>query len=249
MRYSIIIPTLDEAATLPTTLARLGAALKGCAPYELIVADGGSTDGTVAVATGTGCRVVRTGTGRARQLNAGAAAARGDNLFFLHADTLVPQDFHHYLDSELPASFRLAFQGDHRSAWLRLFGWCSRFSLGAFRYGDQGLLVSAVDFRAVGGYREELRLFEDHDLVRRLTRYRGGFRVLPATVVTSARRYESYGVVFTQSVYVLLYLLYRLGTTQDVLAGLYQRAFRLPELRDGGGGRGGITPAIRQGAR
>ena len=227
MWCSIIIPTLNEAAILPATLTRLRNALRPAQDhYEVIVADGGSTDRTPEIARALGCRVVAAPTGRPRQLNAGARAARGDRLFFLHADTLVPDDLLTHLDVPHPASFRLRFDRQHASYWLRLFAWCSRLPVGAFRYGDQGLIVTTNVFRAVGGFREDHLVFEDYDLARRLRRHCGRFRVLPAAVTTSARRYERHGVLYTQGIYVWLHLLYRCGVAQPRLHAIYRRAFR-----------------------
>ena len=218
---SVVIPTLNEAACLPATLRRLAGH-----QLEVIVSDGGSTDATVALARAHGARVVVSPPGRADQLNAGARIARGTHLLFLHADTLLPPDFTAILRAgrtDLPASFRLRFGGDHRSRLLRFYGYCTRFDVAAFRFGDQGLWVRRQDFAAVGGYPSGWRLLEDNELVRRLRRHRGGFRVLPSEVITSPRKYLRHGTLYTQCVYVTLYVLYRLGAGQRVLDRTYRR--------------------------
>ena len=218
---SVVIPTLNEAAYLPATLRQLAGH-----NIEVIVSDGGSTDGTVDLARAAGARIVRSSPGRADQLNAGAGHASGTHLLFLHADTLLPPDFVAILrggGSDLPASFRLRFGGGHRSWLLRFFGYCTRFAVPAFRFGDQGLWVRRQDFQAVGGYPTGWRLLEDNEIVRRLSRHRGSFRVLPAEVVTSPRKYLRHGTVYTQCVYVVLYALYRLGAGQSALYRLYRR--------------------------
>ena len=223
VRVSVIIPTLNEAAGLPRTLRSLPDEVD-----EVIVADGGSTDGTRRLARAWGAEVVRSPRGRARQLNAGAARASGTVLYFLHADTLAPPRLGRYADAcvrtGVPACFRLCF-GDHGgNPWLRLFAYLSRYGTDLFRFGDQSLLVLATEFRAVGGYREDHALLEGHDLVRRL-RKRRGFRVHPERVVTSARRYHRHGVLFTQAVFVLIVVLYYLGAGQRSLGRLYRYAF------------------------
>ncbi|OSC39433.1 TIGR04283 family arsenosugar biosynthesis glycosyltransferase [Mycobacterium decipiens] len=190
---SVVIPTLCAAATLPATLAALAQDAD-----EIVIADGGSTDGTVVLAAGQGARIVAAPTGRGLQLAVGAAAARGDWLLFVHADTqLAPgwravadrfmagrEDrlsagyFHFALDDDAPAARRLE----------RVVAWrCRRLGL---PYGDQGLLMSRTLYDLVGGYRP-IVLMEDVDIVRRLGRAR--LVALDHVAVTSAARYRHDG--------------------------------------------------------
>lgn len=225
---SVIIPTLNEAASLPATLAALRRNWPAEGGYEIIVVDGGSDDGTPALAAARGVRVLRSAPGRARQLNAGAAVARGRYFYFLHGDTCVPPSLSRHLRAaarqNLPAACRIRFVPED-NGWVRLFGWLSRFNVSAFRYGDQSLFVSATTFRAVGGYDERHLIGEGNDLARRLRRHAGGFIVLPATVNSSARRYRAFGPVYTQTMYVLIYFLLRLGLSQRRLRAVYDWAF------------------------
>ncbi len=186
--------------------------------------DGGSTDGTPEIACRGGARVIPGTRGRARQMNAGAAAATGTYLYFLHADTLVPVDWSQQVGAEedLPACFRLRFAGQERMPWLRLYAWFTRFDVDAFRFGDQSLWVSREDFRAVGGF-PDWPLLEDNGIVRRLRKYRGRFRILAGSVTTSPRKYLRNGFVYTQLVYVLLYTLHRLGASPARLLRIYTR--------------------------
>ena len=227
---SVILPTLNEAQHLPATLRRLrqGQTANGTTDsYEVIVVDGGSTDGTPELARRHGARVVFSSCGRAQQMNTGAREARGDTLYFLHADTLPPVDWLHRLrhHGPLPCCFRLQFVGQTRHPLLRLYAWFTRFDVQAFRFGDQSLWVRREDFMAVGGF-PPLQLLEDNALVRYLRTYCGGFQVLPTYVLTSPRKYLQHGVVRTQLVYTLLYLLHRAGVSQLLLVGLYRRLLR-----------------------
>ncbi|MCP9234712.1 TIGR04283 family arsenosugar biosynthesis glycosyltransferase [Lewinella sp. JB7] len=218
----MIIPTLNEAENLGSTLHRLNQTAPEDS-YEVIVADGGSTDATRDIARRYGARIVSGSRGRARQMNAGARVARGEYLYFLHADTLPPPDWLEHLRQRpaVPCCFRLRFEGQEKLPWLRLYAYFTRFDIDAFRFGDQSLGVSRTDFVAVGGF-SDWRLLEDNGMVRKLRSHRG-FRVLDAHVTTSPRKYLRHGFVRTQLVYVLLYALHRLGTGQDKLARIYAR--------------------------
>ncbi|MDO9710983.1 TIGR04283 family arsenosugar biosynthesis glycosyltransferase [Paracraurococcus lichenis] len=190
---TIVIPTLNAAAGLAATLAACAEA-----GAEILVADAGSTDGTAAIARAAGARLVQAPHGRGMQLAAGAAEARGDWLFFLHADTRPASGwsaaarafmagpgnrgraahFAFALDDPSPEARRLE----------RLVAWRCRAL--ALPYGDQGLLLSRALYEAVGGFRP-IPLMEDVDLVRRLGRRR--IVGLPVPAVTSAERWRREG--------------------------------------------------------
>jgi rSAM/selenodomain-associated transferase 2 len=218
---SVIIPTLNEAEALATTLdavARLGG------PTEVLVVDGGSHDATVQLARQRGVRVLTTPRGRGTQLHRGACAARGEVLWFLHADTLPPPDGADHIREALrrPAvvggNFTLRFAGSTPAArfltWL--YPHLGRFGL---CYGDSALFVRQTDYERVGGF-APLPLFEDLDLVRRL-RQRGRFRRLPAEAVTSARRFAGRSFTLTFLRWSVLQLLYWIGVSPGLLARAY----------------------------
>jgi len=187
---SIVIPTLNAAATLPATLACLG---ERSADSEIVVSDGFSSDRTLAVAQEAGVRVVESPRGRGMQLAAGAAGARGDWLLFLHADTRLAPGWAVAAERFCSASasraayFRFTLDDDTSAARRleRLVAWrCRRLGL---PYGDQGLLISRTLYRDVGGF-HALPLMEDVDLVRRLGRDR--LVGLDHPAITSAARYR-----------------------------------------------------------
>jgi rSAM/selenodomain-associated transferase 2 len=195
---SVIVPTLDAAAALPAMLAALeeGRALL----REVVVADGGSQDATAALAAARGARFIRAPRGRGAQLAAGGAAAIGDWLFFLHADTILAPGWSAPVAAFIaePSHRRragyLRFRLDDASPAARrveaLVAWrCRNLAL---PYGDQGLLIATALYRELGGFRP-LPLMEDVDLVRRLGR--GRLVALPADAVTSAARYRRDGYV------------------------------------------------------
>ena len=223
---SVVIPTRDAAAGLGATLAALGPARESGLVREVLVADCGSTDGTVGIAEAAGARVVRAAPGRGVQLAAGAGAAGGDWLFFLHADTRPGPGW-----EDSVARFLAAPGAEGRAAVMsfvldsaraearrieRLVAWRTRV-LG-LPYGDQGLILSRRLYEDVGGFRP-LPLMEDVDIVRRIGRAR--ISVLPAAACTSARRYERDGWVMRPLRNLLCLSLWRLGMPARLVARLY----------------------------
>jgi rSAM/selenodomain-associated transferase 2 len=229
---SIIIPTYNEAASIGPLLCYLHATVGEPAP-ELLVIDGGSTDDTVAQARQAGATVLHSPRkGRAAQLNYGAQQARGDLLYFLHADSYPPPGF--LADLHLAVAqgygsgcYRLAF--DHGHWFLRFSAWCTRFPFTFLRFGDQSLFVRRALFAQLGGYREDLQVMEDQELVTRL-RVQAPFRLLPRAVTTSARKYLANGVFRLQGIFTLVVLLYWAGVSQPNLVRLYRRLIRQGKL-------------------
>ncbi len=230
---SIIIPTFNEAETIGRLLHWLGQLTAGDEALEIIVADGGSTDDTRRLARQHGATVLRCPRkGRAAQLNHGARQSGGALLYFLHADSFPPPGF---LDELRRATaqgygsgcFRLAF--DHPHWFLRFSAWCTRLPILLVRFGDQSLFVRRELFEQVGGFREELHLMEDQELVRRL-QARAPFRLVPRAVTTSARKYLANGVFRLQGVFTGLAVLYWLGLPQAQLLRLYRRLVRQGKL-------------------
>lgn len=192
---TVVIPTLNAAHGLPRTLAALG---RPDAGLEIVVADGGSRDGTCALAEAHGARVVKVPAGRGPQLAAGAEAAAADAtwLLFLHADTVPAPGWRDVVARHVATTpgragyFRFALDDPSSAARRveRLVAW--RCRLLALPYGDQGLLISRELYSAVGGF-AAVPLMEDVDLIRRLGRRR--LAGLPATATTSAARYRRGG--------------------------------------------------------
>lgn len=223
-RISVVIPTLNEAAYLPNTLG----SLQGAENVETIVVDAGSHDETQQIARDYGCKVLVAGGGRARQQNAGADAADGSILLFLHADTRLPNEFGDHVRQALSrpgvvaGAFPLRVDAplwtlrviesavNLRSRWLGM------------PYGDQAIFLPADEFYRVGAF-PELPIMEDFELVRRLRR-RGRIATAPAPVITSARRWQSVGPWRTTWINQRVVLGYHLGISPERLAGWYQDA-------------------------
>ncbi len=246
MSLSIIIPTLNEGETIGALLADL-APLRA-AGAELILVDGGSRDATLARAGGAVDQILHASRGRAAQMNAGAQAAAGDLLWFLHADTRVPAEaisalreaWAHAVGQSLGdqnrsrregfwGRFDIRLSGRHPLLRLVERGMNARSRLTGIATGDQGLFVSRAAFERVGGF-PPLALMEDIALsatLRRLARP----VCLSAQLLASSRRWEQGGVLRTILLMWRLRLAYALGADPVQLAGRYEgrnRASRPP---------------------
>ncbi len=193
---------------------------------EIIIADGGSTDGTISIVLSLPVKkIVTSRKNRAAQLNAGATMANSDILFFLHADSIPPPGFSNKIitaveNNYCSGCFRLLFDHDH---WfLKANAWFTRFNVNAVRFGDQGLFVAKEVFEKAGGYDEDLRLLEDQEIISRLKKF-STFTVIDDYVQTSARKYVKNGIYKTQGTFFIIWLLYYLGASQNYLLKLYQR--------------------------
>jgi len=223
---SIIVPTLNEAGGLVAHLAALRPMRER--GTEVVVVDGGSTDGTPALAAPWADSVVSAPRGRAAQMNAGAKLARGDVLLFLHADTLLPDAVDLLLAQALedPARvwgrFDIAIEGTHRL--LRVVAWTMnlRSRLTGIATGDQAMFVRRDAFDAAGGF-PELPLMEDIALSRKLKRI-GRPLCLRERAVTSGRRWEQRGVLRTIVLMWRLRGAYWLGVDPRRLAQAYAAA-------------------------
>jgi rSAM/selenodomain-associated transferase 2/rSAM/selenodomain-associated transferase 1 len=217
-RVSVIVPTLQEGSWVgPTVRAALAAGSD-----EVIVADGGSIDGTRAEAAAAGARVLDAPRGRARQMNEGARHACGDVLLFLHADTLVPAHGAELVRAALrepgvvAGAFEFAVPPGGLPARIITAGGRARCRLSGYPYGDQGLFLRADTFRALGGF-PELPVMEDWELVHRLRKL-GRVAVLGEAAVTSARSFEEHGLIAGSMVNVAVIVAYQLGADPHRLA-------------------------------
>ena len=213
---SIIIPARDDAAALARTLAHLQR-LSGIETAEIIVAAAGNRDEIEKRVPGRAKILWPPGSTRATLMNAGAAAARGPALFFLHADSLPPLQALQQITCVLQDSCILGGAFEHRfeepARSLRLISWINRrrYTLTCNYYGDQGIFVRTEVFRLLGGYRDAF--MEDLDFSQRLKRL-GRTKIIPFAVVTSGRRFLAWGpwLAFSFIVWGLLLHSLRLDT-------------------------------------
>ena len=218
---SIVIPALNEADSISATLDAIS---QSSVHTEVVVVDGGSDDNSAEIARASGARVIASERGRGVQMHAGACATEADVLWFLHADTIVPADGAERIvqalqDRDVVAgNFDVRFDGPGAAArfmtWLypqlRRLGLC---------YGDSAIFVRREAYERVGGFKS-FPIFEDLDLLRELRKL-GGFVHVPATVVTSSRRFQGGKFVFTFAQWMLMQALFWLRMPPSTLGRLY----------------------------
>lgn len=222
MNISIIIPTLNEAATIAGLVRSLR---REDTAAEILVVDGGSSDATRTLAAAAGATVVTAATGRGQQLAVGAAAATGEAFLFLHADTVLGPGGLARLREVLadPAvsggNFRVVFDGANRfSHWLT--GFYAWFRRRGVYYGDSAIFVRRDVYAALGGIRP-VALMEDFEFSRRLERWGGTVCITTPPVLTSARRFRGRSAAAIVTGWLIIHALYYLNVSPQRLARLY----------------------------
>lgn len=229
-QISVIIPVWNEATQIEALLRYLLAT--GCCA-EIIVADGQSDDGTVALVERFAAQqdtpivpIVSVRRGRGAQMNAGAREAKGDTLFFLHADTFPPAGWHHVIAETVSrpdtAAGFFSYSLNTASIGLKIIELGVAIRSGVFNlpYGDQGLFLSKKIFQEIGGF-AEIPLMEDIEILQRLRRH-GKLREASLSVVTSARRFQKYGTLKTFTKDALISAAFHAKVSPHVLARFYR---------------------------
>ncbi|UFP93288.1 TIGR04283 family arsenosugar biosynthesis glycosyltransferase [Gloeobacter morelensis] len=236
-RVSIVIPALNEATSLGRTLRLLGALDPPA--HEILVVDGGSGDGTVAVARAFGVRVLESPRGRARQMNWGAEVATGDILCFLHADTLVPDDCVEIIMRTLAnpntacGGFVSLMAGSETTRWgISLHNYLKTYYAPLlFRprlffkglrllFGDQVIFCRRSQFLECGGFDPQMVILEEADLCLKLVRF-GHIRQVNRVVQSSDRRVARWGALKATAIYMYIGLLWGFGASPTYLKRFY----------------------------
>ena len=226
MKIAIVVPVFNEALALPRLVEHLVVLNETASQdFELVFADGGSTDNTLALIQTAGLRVVNSVKGRAWQMNAGAAQTTGDVLLFLHADTQLPNHALAAINSSLVGNicwgrFDVCIAG---KPWMlsvvsHMMNWRSRLT--GIATGDQAIFMTRAAFQKIGGFPEQA-LMEDIEISKRLHQLsRPGCITSP--VITSGRRWETHGVWKTIFLMWRLRWAYWRGQNPKLLAALYR---------------------------
>ncbi|MEH2055221.1 MAG: TIGR04283 family arsenosugar biosynthesis glycosyltransferase [Nostoc sp.] len=222
-KISIIIPAINEAGNIKEAIATT----QGSINIEVIVVDSGSSDHTVAIAQSLNVKVISSSPGRAVQMNAGAVAASGDILLFLHADTRLPTGFDDMIRTALqqPGTVAGAFnlRIDASLLSLRWVEWGVKMRSHFYQipYGDQAIFVTKEVFEQIGSF-PQLPIMEDFEFIRRLKRL-GRIVIIPTPVVTSARRWLQKGVFKTTLLNQIVIIAYLLGVSPERIRSWYRQ--------------------------
>ncbi|RNC84153.1 MAG: glycosyltransferase [Winogradskyella sp.] len=225
-KISIIIPVLNEAKNIGSLLNYLIVNSSGLNVPEIIVVDGGSTDGSQKIVSSFKLvKLMSSEKGRAKQMNVGAKASSGDILYFLHADSIPPKNFDTLIIDEVKKGnkagcFRMQFDCNHW--WLNLASWLTQFKWRACRGGDQSQFITKALFDDIGGYDENYNIYEDNILINELYK-RNQFVVINKKLKTSARLYKKHGIWKIQYHYWTIYVKCWFGANSDDIYQYYKK--------------------------
>lgn len=223
MKISIIIPVLNEEATIVALLQFLKQNSTSENIAEILVVDGGSDDNTLDIVKSSEAVLITSAKGRAKQMNAGVKQATGDVFYFLHADSFPPKGFDQFILEEVnkgnkAGCFQMRF--NHNHWWLKLASWLTKFRWRACRGGDQSQFITRTLFDKIGGYDESYTIYEDNILINELYK-RKQFVVIPQWLTTSARRYEQAGIWKLQYHFWTIYVKKWFGASADDIYDYY----------------------------
>ena len=225
MKISVIIPTVNEATNIVRLIDRLQNNGQG-AVSEILIVDAGSTDNTSALAKNAGATVFQSSKkGRAIQMNIGAANAKSELLYFVHADTLPPVDYIQHIQQALEEGYPIGcfqYRFDSNRWLLKINAWFTRLDRPWCRGGDQSLYISKTDFNDLGGFCEDYCIMEDFEFIER-ARQQFKFKIMPAKMVVSARKYETNSYLRVQIANLIVFNMYRFGASQERMAETYRR--------------------------
>ena len=223
---SVIIPVYNEDEVLGRLIQYLKSASFESKNLEIIVVEAGRKNNSENIFVDEDVIYVTSRIQqRGAQMNLGINSSKGDILYFLHADSFPPLNFDDKIRNVLNKNaadfgcFRMKF--DSKNPFMSFYSYFTRFRHDIFHGGDASLFVRRSLFKKVNGFNEEMQLMEDYDIIRKLKRI-GKFIVLPEKLTTSARKYNSNGVIRLQWIYFMIQIMYRMNVSQDKMLSYYQ---------------------------
>ncbi|MEM6767557.1 MAG: TIGR04283 family arsenosugar biosynthesis glycosyltransferase [Bacteroidota bacterium] len=226
MNLSVIIPTYNEATTLPTLLERL-ILNTDSRLGEILVIDGGSEDDTLALATAHGATKALQAPhkGRASQMNYGATLAQGDVLYFVHADTIPPASYVTDIADALQKGNLMGcyrYQFNSPSSLLKINAYCTRFDKLMCRGGDQTFFITADLFSQLEGYKESYCIMEEYEFIRRARKV-APFYIIPKDALVSARKYDHNCYLQVNAANLMVFLMFFMGCSPKKMASMYKK--------------------------
>lgn len=231
MQISIIIPTYNEADNIGHLIQYLQRHSKKTVS-EIVVCDGGSQDNTLDLAKQHGATpILSPSKGRAAQMNYAASRAKGDILYFVHADSIPPSEFEKDILKCISGGiksgcYRFKFNSDN--PFLKLNAWFTRFNLLVCRGGDQTLFIEKNLFNELGGYDEKFIIMEEYELIKKLKK-KNAFCIIQKDVLVSARKYEKNSYFRVNLANFIVFNMYRLGFPPMRLHKTYQKLINHPK--------------------
>jgi rSAM/selenodomain-associated transferase 2 len=225
-KISIVIPVFNEINSIEKLLSHLINSVLSKDVIEIITVDGGSTDGSQEkIKSHPNVMLIQSKKGRAVQMNAGAKAATGNILYFLHCDSLPPRHFDRIIEDTVQngnqaGCFRMKF--DYRHPVLMISQWFTRFNHISCRGGDQSLFITKELFEEIKGFDEKFIIYEDNEIISRLYS-KNQFVVIPDYIITSARRYHQNGIWRLQYHFSIIHLKRRLGHSTENMLQYYRK--------------------------
>jgi rSAM/selenodomain-associated transferase 2 len=228
MTISIVIPTYNEAGNIGKLISYLNEASNESV-LDIIVADGGSNDDTIAEAKAAGAiAIITPDKGRSAQMNYGANLAKGELLYFVHADTFPPRSFVKDIKEAVRAGYdlgRYRTKFDSGKLILKANAWATRFDLFVCMGGDQTLFIKRSLFEQCNGFNESMQIMEDYDFCSR-ARYKGNYKILNGVALVSARKYETNTWLQVQAANFKIASMYRKGVSQKDMMDTYKKMLR-----------------------
>ncbi|MEO5911846.1 MAG: TIGR04283 family arsenosugar biosynthesis glycosyltransferase [Pelobium sp.] len=224
MFLSIIIPTYNESEQILKLLGQLQELSHK--NLEILVVDGGSSDDTQRLTESLGIKFISSPhKGRAKQMNYGAKQAKGDVLYFLHADTLPPLSFFLDIEEALKGGFPIGcyrFKFDSEKKILKVNAYFTRFDRLMCRGGDQSLYITRELFDELGGYSEEHKVMEDYDIIIR-ARKKHPFKIIPKNVLVSARKYDHNSYLRVNIANFIVFMMFYSKMDHDKIIRFYKK--------------------------